>query len=71
MDSESEKLVQKALDDLMKKRTSIVVAHRLSTIMNADKIIVIDNGKVVEIGNHKQLLAQKGFYTKLYQKGFN
>ena len=71
LDSESEKLVQKALDDLMKKRTSIVVAHRLSTIMNADKIIVIDNGKVVEIGNHKQLLAQKGFYTKLYQKGFN
>jgi subfamily B ATP-binding cassette protein MsbA len=71
LDSESEKLVQKALDNLMKKRTSIVVAHRLSTVMNADKIIVIDNGKVVEIGNHKQLLAQKGFYAKLYQKGFN
>jgi len=71
LDSESEKLVQKALDNLMKKRTSIVVAHRLSTIMNADKIIVIDNGKVIEIGNHKQLLAKKGFYAKLYQKGFN
>ena len=71
LDSESEKLVQKALDNLMKKRTSIVVAHRLSTVMNADKIIVIDNGKVVEIGNHKQLLAKKGFYAKLYQKGFN
>jgi subfamily B ATP-binding cassette protein MsbA len=71
LDSESEKLVQKALDNLMKKRTSIVVAHRLSTIMNADKIIVIDNGKVVEIGNHNQLLAQKRFYAKLYQKGFN
>ena len=71
LDSESEKLVQKALDNLMKKRTSIVVAHRLSTVMNADKIIVIDNGKVIEIGNHKQLLAQKGFYAKLYQKGFN
>ena len=55
----------------MKKRTSIVVAHRLSTIMNADKIIVIDNGKVVEIGNHNQLMAQKRFYAKLYQKGFN
>ena len=71
LDSESEKLVQRALDNLMQKRTSIVVAHRLSTVMNADKIIVIDNGKVVEIGNHKQLLAQKGFYAKLYQKGFN
>jgi subfamily B ATP-binding cassette protein MsbA len=71
LDSESEKLVQKALDNLMKKRTSIVVAHRLSTVMNADKIIVIDNGKVLEIGNHKQLLAKKGFYAKLYQKGFN
>ena len=71
LDSESEKLVQKALDNLMKKRTSIVVAHRLSTVMNADKIIVIDNGKVIEIGSHKQLLAQKGFYSKLYQKGFN
>ena len=71
LDSESEKLVQKALDNLMKKRTSIVVAHRLSTVMNADKIIVIDNGKVIEIGNHKRLLAQKGFYAKLYQKGFN
>jgi subfamily B ATP-binding cassette protein MsbA len=71
LDSESEKLVQKALDNLMKKRTSIVVAHRLSTIINADKIFVIDDGKVVEIGNHKQLLAQKGFYSKLYQKGFN
>ena len=71
LDSESEKLVQRALDNLMQKRTSIVVAHRLSTVMNADKIIVIDNGKVVEIGNHKQLLVQKGFYAKLYQKGFN
>jgi subfamily B ATP-binding cassette protein MsbA len=71
LDSESEKLVQRALDNLMQKRTSIVVAHRLSTVMNADKIIVIDKGKVVEIGNHKQLLAQKGFYAKLYQKGFN
>jgi len=71
LDSESEKLVQRALDNLMQKRTSIVVAHRLSTVMNADKIIVIDNGKVVEIGNHKKLLAQKGFYAKLYQKGFN
>ena len=71
LDSESEKLVQKALDNLMKKRTSIIVAHRLSTVMNADNIIVIDNGKVKEIGTHKQLLAKKGYYAKLYDKGFN
>jgi subfamily B ATP-binding cassette protein MsbA len=71
LDSESEKLVQKALDNLMKNKTSIVVAHRLSTVINADKIIVIDDGRVKEVGKHKQLLAKKGYYTKLYQKGFN
>ena len=71
LDSESEKLVQKALDNLMKNKTSIVVAHRLSTVINADKIIVIDDGKIKEIGKHKQLLAKKGYYTRLYEKGFN
>ena len=71
LDSESEKLVQKALDNLMQNRTSIVVAHRLSTVMNADKIIVIDDGSIKEIGKHKQLLAKKGYYTRLYEKGFN
>jgi subfamily B ATP-binding cassette protein MsbA len=71
LDSESEKLVQKALDNLMKNRTTIIVAHRLSTILNADNIIVIDNGKVKEIGTHKQLLAKKGYYSKLYNKGFS
>ena len=71
LDSESEKLVQKALDNLMKNKTSIVVAHRLSTVMNADKIIVIDDGRIKEVGKHKQLLAKKGYYTRLYEKGFN
>lgn len=71
LDSESEKLVQKALDNLMKNKTSIVVAHRLSTVINADKIIVIDDGKIKEIGKHEQLLAKKGYYTRLYEKGFN
>jgi subfamily B ATP-binding cassette protein MsbA len=71
LDSESEKLVQRALDNLMQNRTSIIVAHRLSTVMNADKIIVIDDGSIKEIGKHKQLLAKKGYYTRLYKKGFN
>ncbi|RZK59919.1 MAG: ABC transporter ATP-binding protein [Pedobacter sp.] len=65
LDTESEKLVQDALNNLMKNRTSIVIAHRLSTIQHADKIIVIDNGSVVEIGTHTQLIAQKGLYNRL------
>ncbi|MDQ7948513.1 MAG: ABC transporter ATP-binding protein [Pedobacter sp.] len=65
LDTESEKLVQEALNNLMKNRTSIVIAHRLSTIQHADKIIVIDQGKVVEEGNHSELLAQKGLYRRL------
>lgn len=65
LDSESEKLVQDALDQLMKGRTSIVIAHRLSTIRNADKIIVLQNGLVAEAGNHSELLATNGLYTDL------
>jgi subfamily B ATP-binding cassette protein MsbA len=65
LDTESEKLVQDALNNLMKNRTSIVIAHRLSTIQHADKIIVLDNGKVVEEGSHSQLLAHKGVYRRL------
>ena len=71
LDSESEKLVQKALDNLMKNRTSIVVAHRLSTILNANKIIVIHNGKVVAIGKHEELLKNNDYYLNLFNKGFN
>jgi subfamily B ATP-binding cassette protein MsbA len=65
LDTESEKLVQEALDHLMQNRTTIVVAHRLTTIQNADLIIVIENGKVVEQGNHQELVAQEGLYQKL------
>jgi len=65
LDSESELLVQEALNNLMKNRTSVVIAHRLSTIQHADKIIVIQNGKIVEKGTHQDLLLQKGVYKKL------
>ena len=66
LDTESEKLVQEALDNLMKNRTSIVIAHRLSTIKNADLICVFHEGKIVERGTHEELLNQNGIYTKLY-----
>lgn len=65
LDTESEKLVQDALNKLLKGRTSVVVAHRLSTIYNADKIVVVDCGKVAEIGTHNELLANDGIYAKL------
>ena len=65
LDSESEKLVQDALINLMKNKTSIVIAHRLSTIQNADKIIVLDNGKITEEGKHKELMSKKGAYNAL------
>lgn len=70
LDSESEAQVQDALDNLMKKRTTIIIAHRLSTIVNADKIIVMDKGKIVEIGAHEQLLQLNGRYKELYDMQF-
>lgn len=65
LDTESEKLVQDALNNLMKNRTSIVIAHRLSTIQHADKIVVIDKGEVKETGNHQELMVQNGLYKRL------
>ncbi len=65
LDTENEKLVQEALDHLMKKRTTLVIAHRLSTIKNADLICVMQNGRIVESGTHEQLIEQGGYYTRL------
>ncbi|MGD2140123.1 MAG: lipid A export permease/ATP-binding protein MsbA, partial [Burkholderiales bacterium] len=70
LDSESEKHVQAALESLMKGRTTIVIAHRLSTIENADRIIVLDAGKVAEMGSHIELLARGGIYSRLHQLQF-
>lgn len=70
LDSESEALVQKALSNLMAGRTTLVIAHRLSTVMNADRIVVMDGGKIVEQGDHEHLLAVGGLYRRLYDLQF-
>jgi len=70
LDNESEKLVQEALDRLMKSRTVVVIAHRLSTIKNADKILVLQDGEIIQSGNHDSLLEQGGLYKKLYEMQF-
>ncbi len=67
VDTETEQLIQKALDELLKGRTSIIIAHRLSTIEKADKIIVLHHGQVREIGKHEELLKERGIYYKLYE----
>ncbi|NBR94974.1 MAG: ABC transporter ATP-binding protein [Proteobacteria bacterium] len=71
LDPISEKLIKDALKTLMKGKTSVIIAHRLSTIMHCDKIIVIQNGRAVEEGNHSELLAKNGFYANLYYKQFS
>ena len=70
LDSESEAAVQRALDLAMEGRTSIVIAHRLSTIRNADLILVVDRGRIVQRGRHDQLLADGGLYAELYRTQF-
>lgn len=70
IDTHSERLIQKATVKITQNRTSIIIAHRLATIKKADKIIVMEDGKIVEQGTHKELLAQKGYYSKLYNIQF-
>ncbi|MEG1705327.1 MAG: ABC transporter ATP-binding protein [Clostridia bacterium] len=71
VDTRTEELIQKAMNKLMQGRTSFVIAHRLSTIKNADIILVMENGKIVERGNHNELLKQNGYYAKLYNSQFS
>jgi len=70
LDAESEMLVQKALDELMKTRTTIVIAHRLATVLKADRILVMDEGRIVEEGTHQSLIRQNGLYARLAQLQF-
>ena len=70
VDTRTERLIQAALNDLLKNRTSFVIAHRLSTISNADQVLVLDQGEIVERGRHEELLAARGFYYNLYMSQF-
>ena len=70
IDTRTEVLVQDAFEELMKGRTSFIVAHRLSTIKNADQILVMKAGNIIERGTHEELLAQGGFYKQLYESQF-
>ena len=67
LDTESEQYIQKALEELQKNRTTLVIAHRLSTIENADRIVVLDKGRIVEIGSHQELLEIDDAYASLYK----
>jgi subfamily B ATP-binding cassette protein MsbA len=66
LDSESERMVQLALSNLIKRRTTLVIAHRLSTIQNADRIVVLERGRIVEMGSHDELLKRGGLYKRLH-----
>ena len=70
VDTRTEVLIQKAMDKLMRNRTSFVIAHRLSTIRNADLILVVNDGNIVEQGRHGELIARQGFYSSLYNSQF-
>jgi ABC-type multidrug transport system fused ATPase/permease subunit len=71
LDTESERLVQDAIDDVLKDRTAVIVAHRLSTIVNADRIVVFDDGRIAEEGTHAELLAKGGVYARLHALQFS
>ena len=68
VDAEAEYLIQQALEKVLNGRTALVIAHRLSTIRNADKIIVLDQGRIVEVGNHRELMSRRGLYRQLYTR---
>lgn len=71
LDSESERYVQAAMQELMRERTTLVIAHRLSTVEHADRIVVLNQGRVAESGTHSELLARNGIYAGLYRNQFN
>ena len=71
IDTQTEAIIQYAIDNIMKQHTCFIVAHRLSTIVNADRILVISKGKIIESGNHMQLMKLKGQYYRLYTNQFN
>ena len=70
VDSLTEKNIESSINEFTKGKTSIIIAHRLSTIISADKIIVIDNGKILEEGTHKELINKNGLYKKIYESQF-
>jgi ABC-type multidrug transport system fused ATPase/permease subunit len=70
LDSESERLVEEAMEDLLRGRSTLIIAHRLSTVLRADRVVVIDRGRIIEEGRHGELMAREGVYAKLYRGQF-